>query len=76
MRGWYGKGRACGGARGPFCVFMFVQGEASLGGSVSFGDSRGVRGENLGFPSVPCAPGGAMAKGVCAREFPLLSRRR
>ena len=28
--GMYGKGRACGGARGPFCVFMFVQGEASL----------------------------------------------
>ena len=25
-----GEGRACVGARGPFCVFMFVQGEASL----------------------------------------------
>ena len=25
--GRYGKGRTCGGARGPFCVFIFVQGE-------------------------------------------------
>ena len=24
------EGRACVGARGPFCVFVFVQGEASL----------------------------------------------